>query len=65
MSWSKAEARKMGDAELFEVECGTDIHAKQAVKEQHDNDTENLWCEILSRSDGSYVVLVYDPADID
>jgi hypothetical protein len=55
----------MGDAELFEVECGTDIHARQVVKEEHDNDTENLWCEILSRSNGSYVVLVYDPADID
>jgi len=65
MSRSRAETRKMGDAELFEVECSTDIRAQQAVKEQHDNDTENLWCEILSRSNGSYVVLVYDPADID
>jgi len=65
MSRPRAEVRKMGDAELFEVECGTDIHARQVVKEEHDNDTENLWCEILSRSNGSYVVLVYDPADID
>jgi len=57
------DARKICDAEVFDVDSDTDIYAKQKAKEQHDSDRTR--CEIINRYDDGYVVMVYDAAQID
>jgi hypothetical protein len=56
------DARKMCDAELFEVECSTTVGAKQIAREQFDND--RVRCEVIEEHRSSCIVIVYDETQL-
>jgi len=56
------DARKMCDAELFEVECSTTLGAKQIAREQYDND--RVRCGVIEDHGSSYIVIVYDETQL-
>jgi len=58
----QTDARKMCDAELFEVECATTLGAKQIVREQYDNN--RVRCEVIEDHGSSYIVIVYDETQL-
>jgi len=54
-------AKKMCDAEVFDVRHDTKLVAKQNAMEEHGSD--HVRAEVVDSYDGGYIVMVFDAAE--